>query len=61
MSGGKVTFMGVIKVGSKAGAAQPATVLKSKSTSRKSSKYPSKAGRYGTTMVKEGKKQKRAT
>lgn len=60
MASGKVNFPGRVQVGSKIGAAQPATVIKSKATTRKS-KWPSKAGRYGSTILIMGRPEKRAT
>jgi len=60
MAGGKISFPGRVQVGGKVGAAQPATVLKSKATTRKS-KYPAKAGRYGSVILIKGRPEKRAT
>jgi hypothetical protein len=61
MAGGKISpTMGSVSVGSSSGAAQAPTVLRKQAATIKS-KWPSKAGRYGVTMVEEGKKEKRAT
>jgi hypothetical protein len=52
------SFPGNIRVGSSAGAAQPATVL-SRTPPTVKSKYPKKAS--GGKFIVEGKKEKRAT
>jgi hypothetical protein len=61
MAGGKISpTMGNVSVGSSLGAAQAPTVFR-KQTATIKSKWPSKAGRFGNTMVKQGKKEKQAT
>ena len=60
MAGGKINPVNnaSILVGGKAGQNAPEIIY---NTNVGKAKYPSKAGRYGVTVVEKGRKEKRAT